>query len=118
MCIQPDLLLSAFASLACALCSFTAPLLTSYAALRCGTYMARPRTFLAFAFAQLPKGSARLAEVLQGGLSARPFSETLVTYFVRGSFDLCDIAAALSSGLLAGGARRLMPLQRGVIHAT
>lgn len=115
---QPGGLLSTFASLAFALCSFTAALLTTYAAPRCGTYVVRSGTSSAFAIAQLSKGRARLAEALQDGLSAHPFSESLVNYFVRSSFDLCDIAAALSSGLAAGVARRLMLLQPGVIHAT
>ena len=72
---------------------------------------------VAFEVGQHPLVSVRLAELLQGGLGGLPFTQTLASYFVHGTFDPGDIVAALLGALAAAAVLRLMHRGRKENHA-
>ena len=97
---------------------FTAAALPIRSVPRYGTCVAWFAVNTAFEVGQHPQVSARLAEALQGGLGALPFSRSLSNYFVHGTFDPGDIVAALLGALTAGLVLLLMHPRRKVNHAT
>ena len=63
---------------------------------------------IAFEVGQHERFSAHLAEMLQGSLGALPMSRPLANYFLRGTFDVGDIVAAVAGALLAAAVLRLL----------
>ena len=97
---------------------FTAAALPERAAPRYGACVAWFAVNLAFEIGQHLQVSVRLAKALQGGLGALPFSRSLANYFLHGTFDPGDIAAALLGALAAGCVLLWMHPRRKVNHAT
>lgn len=62
----------------------------------------------AFEVGQHPQVSLRLAALLERDDLAGPLSSALANYFVRGTFDVRDIGAALIGAVLAGATLRAM----------
>ena len=62
----------------------------------------------AFEVGQHPQLSRHLEVFLKGNLELLPLTRALANYFVRGTFDLGDIAAALVGALAAGFVLRLI----------
>ena len=87
---------------------FTAAALPERAAPRYGACIAWLTVNVAFELGQHPLVSVRLAEVLQGGLSGMPLAQPIAQYFMHGTFDPGDIAAALLGALTSGVVLRLM----------
>jgi hypothetical protein len=63
---------------------------------------------VAFEFGQHPLASAPLAETLQAAFGSLQPAHWLANYFVRGTFDVGDLAAAVSGSLAAALALRWM----------
>ena len=63
---------------------------------------------VAFELGQHPLVSAPLAETLQAVFGGLPPAHWLASYFVRGTFDVGDLAAAVSGSLAAALALRWM----------
>jgi hypothetical protein len=70
-----------------------------------------------FEVGQHPLVSARLSEVLLGQLHGLPLVEPLARYFVRGTFDWGDIAAALLGPFIAGAVLHVTHRGREDEHA-
>jgi hypothetical protein len=81
---------------------FTAAVLSPRPTPRYGACIAWGAVNVAFEVGQHPLVSARLTEVLLGPLHGLPLVEPLARYFVRGTFDWGDIAAALLGMVSAG----------------
>lgn len=82
---------------------FTAASLPSRSAWRYGACAAWCAMNVAFEVGQHPHVSARLAEVLQASLGQSSLTRTLTNYFLRGSFDVGDIVAAVVGSMVAAG---------------
>jgi hypothetical protein len=63
---------------------------------------------VAFEIGQHPQVSARLAEGLQAGFGDTMLTRALANYFLRGTFDVGDIAAAVLGALAAAAVLRLV----------
>jgi len=72
---------------------------------------------VAFELGQHERFSAHLAEMLQGNLSALPMNRPLANYFLRGTFDVGDIVAAVAGALLAAAVLRLSQRNWEAHHA-
>ena len=96
---------------------FTAAVLPQRSVPRYGACFAWFAVNAAFEVGQHPQVSARLAEVLQGGLGGAPLTRPLASYFVNGTFDPGDIVAALLGALAAAAVLRLMHRGRKENHA-
>ena len=87
---------------------FTAAVLPQRSVPRYGACVAWFAVNVAFEVGQHPLVSVRLAEVLEGGLGGMPLTRPLVNYFVRGTFDVGDLAAALVGAVTAGVVLRML----------
>ena len=87
---------------------FTAAALPSRSAWRHGACAAWCAVNVAFEVGQHPNVSARLAEGLRANLGPSSVSRTLADYFLRGTFDLGDIVAAVIGAIVAAGVLRLV----------
>lgn len=96
---------------------FTAAALPPSAAPRYGACIAWGAVNVAFEIGQHPLVSASLAELLHGSLRAVPLSQPLARYFVDGTFDAGDIAAALVGALAASAVLQLVHLDQEHNHA-
>jgi hypothetical protein len=56
---------------------------------------------IAFELGQHPLLSGRVAEALQDALGRTPLTRSIANYFLRGTFDIGDIVAALAGALAA-----------------
>ena len=72
---------------------------------------------IAFELGQHPRLSAHLSHWLQSSFGESPVIRSIARYFVRGTFDVGDIAAAALGALAAAAILRLMPNHRGHEHA-
>jgi len=82
---------------------FTAAALPSRSAWRYGACAAWCAVNVAFEVGQHPQVNAPLAEALQGSFGPTLLTRPLANYFLRGSFDVGDIAAATAGALAAAG---------------
>jgi hypothetical protein len=87
---------------------FTAAALPWRCAWRYGACAAWCAVNVAFEMAQHPQVSARLAEALEGGFGLTSLTRPLANFFLRGTFDGADIAAALVGALAAAAVLRMM----------
>jgi hypothetical protein len=71
---------------------------------------------VAFEIGQHPQVKLPLAQALQDGLGWTPLARPLADYFLRGTFDAGDIAAAVLGGLAACFVLRLQQPVRGTSH--
>ncbi len=72
---------------------------------------------VALELGQHPQLSARLAEALEGGFGRTPLIRQLAGYFVRGTFDVGDVVAAVLGALMAAAVLRLTYRRWEVPHA-
>jgi len=86
---------------------FTAAALPAHSAPRYGACVAWCVVNIAFEIGQHPLVSAPLAEAVQGSLGRTPLTRPLVNYFLLGTFDVGDIAAAILGALAAGAVLRV-----------
>jgi hypothetical protein len=96
---------------------FTAAVQTPRAGPRYGPCIAWGAINVAFEIGQHPLVSPRLADALTGPLDGLPLVEPLARYFIRGTFDWGDIAAALLGALAAGVVLRFTSCSREHKHA-
>jgi hypothetical protein len=96
---------------------FTAAALPPSPAPRYGACVAWGAVNVAFEVGQHPQVSASLAESLQASLRAVPLSQPLARYFIDGTFDSGDIAAALLGALAASAVLHLVHLDQEHNHA-
>jgi hypothetical protein len=82
---------------------FTAAALPSRSAWRYCACAAWCAVNVAFEMGQHPRVNAPLAEALQGSFGPTLLTRPLANYFLRGSFDVGDIAAATAGALAAAG---------------
>ena len=87
---------------------FTAAALPSRATPRYGACIAWCAVNLAFEVGQHPQISGRLAKVVHDVLGQSPPAGALANYFVRGTFDVGDIAAVILGALAAAAVLRLI----------
>jgi hypothetical protein len=90
---------------------FTAAALPSCSVPRYGACAVWCAVNVAFEVGQHPRVSAHVTEALQGTFGRNPLTRPLANYFLRGTFDVGDIVAAIVGALAAAGVLRLM--QRG-----
>ncbi len=96
---------------------FTAAVLAPRPTPRYGACIAWGAINVGFEVGQHPLVSARLAEALLGPLAGFPLMEPLARYFVRGTFDWGDIAAAMLGMFSAAAVLRLAHLDLEARHA-
>jgi hypothetical protein len=82
---------------------FTVAALPSRSAWRYRACAAWCAVNVAFEMAQHLHVSVRLAEALEGGFGPASLTRPLANYFLRGTFDVGDIAAATAGALAAAG---------------
>lgn len=87
---------------------FTAAALPPSAAPRDGVCATWCAVNVAFELGQHQQLSARLAEALQAGFGQGALARSLANYFVRGTFDVGDLVAAVLGAMAAAGVLRLM----------
>ena len=68
---------------------------------------------VAFEFGQHAQLKAHWADALQGGWAATPWVRPLAQYFLRGTFDVADVAAALTGAMAAAAALHFFAGDRG-----
>lgn len=95
---------------------FSAAALPSCAWPRYGVCLAWGVLNVAFEVGQHASLSTGLAAFVQGHLGAMPLAPTLALYFVHGTFDWGDIAAALLGALVAGAGLRFLPRRQEHQH--
>jgi hypothetical protein len=95
----------------------TAAVLAPRSTPRYGACVAWGAINVAFEVGQHPLVSPRLAEALTGPLDGLPLVEPLARYFIHGTFDWGDIAAALLGALIAGVVLRFISCSREQEHA-
>lgn len=96
---------------------FTAAALAPGSTPRYGACVAWCAVNIAFELGQHPQISARLAEALHGSFGDAPAARALARYFVRGTFDVGDIAAAIVGALAAAALMRLIQAHPERHHA-
>jgi hypothetical protein len=96
---------------------FTAAALAPRSVPRYGACVAWGAVNVAFEVGQHPLVSASLAEVLQGPLGEIPLAQPLARYFIYGTFDFGDIAAALLGAFVAGAVLHLVHRDQEHNHA-
>jgi hypothetical protein len=87
---------------------FTAAALPPSAAPRYGACATWCAVNVAFELGQHPQLSGRLAEALRAGFGQNALARSLAGYFVRGTFDVGDLVAAVLGAMAAAGVLRLM----------
>jgi len=96
----------------------TAAALPARSAARNGACLAWGAVNIVFELGQLPRAAAALAQALQDCCGAAPWTLPLSNYFLRGTFDVGDIAAAALGTLLAIGVLRFAQARRRIDHAS
>ena len=86
---------------------FTVALLPRHTRWRVGACLAWGGVNVLFEIGQHPQLSGPLAQLLQSGLGEGRVSAALAGYFLRGTFDLGDIAAAVLGAVAAMALMRL-----------
>ena len=87
---------------------FTAAALGPVAAPRHGACAAWCFINVAFEFEQHAQFKTHLADAVQGGWGSTPWSRPLAQYFLRGTFDMADVAAAVAGALAAAAVLSLL----------
>ena len=72
---------------------------------------------IAFEFGQHPLLSGRIAEALQDTLGRTALTRSIANYFLRGTFDVADVLAALAGALAAAVVLRQLQPRREPEHA-
>ncbi len=68
---------------------------------------------VAFECGQHAQLKAHWADALQGGWAASPWARPLAQYFLRGTFDLADVAAAVTGAMAAAAVLHFFANDRG-----
>ena len=97
---------------------FTAAALPPRSASRYGACAAWCAVNVAFELGQHPRVSARLAEALQGSFAQTALTRPLANYFLRGTFDVGDIVAAVIGAFAAAGVLHFMQRASENDHAS
>ena len=80
---------------------------------RCGACAAWCLVNVAFEFGQHTQLKAHWADALQGGWAAAPGAWPLFQYFLRGTFDVADVAAAVAGAVAAAAVLHFFARDRG-----
>jgi hypothetical protein len=97
---------------------FTAAALPPGGASRYGACLAWCAVNVAFEFGRYPLVGAPLAQALQSAFGHGPVSDALAGYFLRGTFDVGDIAAAVVGALAAAAVLHFGPRFARADHAS
>ena len=97
---------------------FTAAALGPVAGPRHGACAAWSFINVAFEFGQHAQLKAHLADAVQGGWGSMPWARPLAQYFLRGTFDIADVAAAVAGAIAAAAVLSLVQAGGESEHAS
>ena len=72
---------------------------------------------VAFEFGQQAQFKAYWADALQGGWASAPWARPLAQYFLRGTFDMADVAAAVAGAVAAAALLHVLQTTVETDHA-